>query len=317
LTEVPPSSSLIPASSPLPLPFQEEIVLELSQIKLRFDARGSQLTTFAIGGAIECLVDVEDFDELQKAINFANAHKLKWRIIGYGSNLLINDNSLSGIIIRLARGFKNCTFNGAQLKVGGAASLVTLSRSTAQQGLSGLEFAAGIPASLGGALYMNAGAHGGEISNCLVAATVFHDMQQVRLTAAELNFSYRHAHLPKDAIVLEVELALKEAHPADVIKRREECLNYRKETQPLTLPSAGSIFKNPINSPSPAGKLIEELGLKGRREGGAEISELHANWIVNRERKATAKDVKSLIAFVKESAKERHGIELVSEVINW
>jgi UDP-N-acetylmuramate dehydrogenase len=194
---------------------------------------------------------------------------------------------------------------------------MTVSRDLSQQGLSGLEFAGGIPATFGGAIFMNAGAHGHEISEVVTEVELLMSGGERNvLSNRDLNWKYRKSNLPKDSIVLSTKIKLVLSDSEQTFKHRAECLNYRKQTQPLTLPSAGSVFKNPSSTLS-AGKLIEELGLKGYRIGEAEISSLHANWIVNPRKKASFNDVHSLIKLCQNEAKKQRDIELELEQIIW
>jgi UDP-N-acetylmuramate dehydrogenase len=185
------------------------------------------------------------------------------------------------------------------------------------RGLSGLEFAGGIPASMGGAARMNAGAHGGQISDVLESLTFVDVHGNVReVTPAELNFSYRRSGLPDGAIVTSVRLVLKPSEPEECIQRRNHFLSERKKAQPLSSPSAGSVFKNPAPDRT-AGKLIESVALKGERRGGAMISEKHGNWIINVERRAVSGDVLELIELCKERVFSETGLRLEQEVIYW
>lgn len=287
------------------------------------DARG--LTTFHIGGELKHFVEVDSLDQLGELVEYLKVHKLNFKILGAGSNLLIPDGEFADWVIKLGKGFRYTNKKADNIvEVGAASSLMNLSRDLSQAGLSGLEFAAGIPASVGGAVKMNAGAHAGEISQVLDAVEVFDCNQNklVRILAAQLKFSYRKVSLDPNFIVLKAEFRLKMEDPQVVMDRRRAALEYRKQTQPLTLPSAGSIFKNPSPIPSlgqgqSAGYLIENCDLKGYKIGGASISKMHANWIVNQERQATAQDVKALISYVQKVVFEKFGIMLEPELVCW
>lgn len=284
----------------------------VSGVRVRAQVLGSTVTTYAIGGPLQYLVEPDSCEQLAAVQRFLSEHGEAARVLGAGSNLLINDGGVPGWVIRLGRGLRGCeALGGGRFRVGGGAALMNLSRSLSQAGWAGLEFAGGIPASIGGATRMNAGAHGGEMAQVLrVIEVVTSQGETLRLDPLELCFSYRHSQLPAGAIVSAVEIELTESDAAVTEQRRAEYLAHRKKYQPLTLPSAGSVFKNP-DPQRPAGKLIEAAGLKGQRRGGAQISELHGNWIVNPERKASAADVEALIALCQERVGERLEVELV------
>jgi UDP-N-acetylmuramate dehydrogenase len=247
-----------------------------------------------------------------------DAEGVSWRVLGNGSNLLIDDAGIETCVIRLGKGFRFLREAAAgEFVVGGATSLMTISRELSDRGYSGLEFAGGIPASLGGAVRMNAGAHGGEMAQVLHSVTAVHGRgETVTLNAADLRFAYRHSELPPGAIVTEARLTLTPGDAQRSAELRAKFLAERKARQPLTVPCAGSIFKNPPGSKS-AGALIESTGLKGTWNGGAQVSELHANWIVNPKRTATAAEVLQLITKCQEQVLAQHGVELHPELVVW
>lgn len=286
--------------------------------RIRHDVTGAACTTFAIGGAFEAFVEVEDLSELRCLLACLYSRALPYRIIGAGSNLLVSSQGLSGITIRLGRGFRTIDAAGAAvLRVGGACSLMSLTREVCEQGLSGIEFAGGIPASLGGAVVMNAGAHGGEMAQVVESVVVaLPDGSIQEIAAPALSFSYRHSVLPQGAVVVTATLRLVEGDKDKIAARRREFLAERKARQPLKAPSAGSVFRNP--SPlTPAGMLIEKAGMKGAAVGGARISDLHANWIVNEARSASDADVLELIELCQARVKSHGGVELVPELVRW
>lgn len=247
-------------------------------------------------------------------IGFINKHQLPWRAIGRGSNLLVSDKGIEGAVIKLGAGLSNLTIEGTKITVGAGHSLISLSTMISKKGLSGLEFASGIPGSVGGAVYMNAGAHGSDISKILTKAHIlFADGTIEWLSNVEMEFSYRTSVLQKKrpGIVLEAEFDLTEGDKASIVAQMLKNKDYRKETQPWNFPCAGSIFRNPL--PNYAGKLIEEAGLKGFSIGGAKISEMHGNFIVNAGN-ATAKDVLDLIQYIKEKIDQLYSINIETEV---
>lgn len=287
-------------------------------ISCRPNIPGTQLTTFAIGGPISYLVEPENLLELQTTLKYFSDSAINYRILGAGSNLLIPDSGVADYVLRLGRGFRYINPIGSnKFEVGGATSLMTLCRDLSNDGFSGLEFAGGIPASMGGALRMNAGAHKGDLSSIVERVVVLDKKgSEIIFSKNELKFSYRYSDLPKDSVVTSVVISLKEGNASDVLKLRAEYLAERKRRQPLTSPSAGSVFKNPTSEIT-AGMLIERAGLKGGDEGGAKISELHANWIVNESRRATADNVEMLIKRIRETVRKKEGFDLVPEVVTW
>ncbi|MCB0333408.1 MAG: UDP-N-acetylmuramate dehydrogenase [Bdellovibrionales bacterium] len=288
-------------------------------LSVRSNVDSVQYTTFAIGGPLRHLVEVQTKEELCEAMRLFGEFGVTPHVLGFGSNLLLPDGGISGWVLKLGKGFRyNHAERGATFRIGGASALMTLSREFSAAGLSGLEFAGGIPASLGGAVRMNAGAHGGEISEVLEEVTVV-DLggQQKTYRKDELSFSYRKTSLLPTEVVYEARFSLVESDKESTTARRAECLAARKATQPLSMPSAGSVFKNPKDSELSAGALIEQTGLKGHSIGGAQVSELHANWIINPRRDATSQNVKDLIALCQNKVQDQFGIDLDPEIVRW
>lgn len=285
--------------------------------KYRENVLGSKVTTYCIGGLIRLLAEPDTEYELQDLIRTLKVKNENFRVLGAGSNLLIPDAGVNETVIRLGKGFRFWEQLGeGRIKVGGAMPLISLSQETAQAGLSGLEFAGGIPASFGGAVRMNAGAHGSDIAAVLESARIVDSNGECfDIEAKDLEFSYRHSNIPDRGIVIGGILKLISGDKEKILKLRAENLAHRKAVQPITLPSAGSIFKNPPGSS--AGKLIEQAGLKGFRVGGAQVSEMHGNWIVNADREATAQDVEACIIECIKRVKELFGIELEIELVRW
>lgn len=298
----------------------DEVGLLLEQcagLSVRRGVPGDRCTTFAIGGPIAYLVEPADIGSLCSLISALNRQGFLYRVLGAGSNLLIADEGISGIVIRLGAGFRTIDQRlGGVFSIGAASSVMRLARDISAAGFAGLEFAGGIPASLGGAVVMNAGAHGGEFGDVLErVGVVLKDGRYEEIERSDLNISYRRGGIPEGAIVVSAELKLTSADGAAVAEKRSRFLSHRKETQPLHLPSAGSVFRNP--SGYYAGELIERVGMKGVRFGGAEISSLHANWIVNTSRTATAAEVRHLIDKAIETVQLQHDVKLVPEVRIW
>jgi UDP-N-acetylmuramate dehydrogenase len=282
--------------------------------KVKENERLEKYTTIKIGGPADIFVEPSSIDQLIKVMEIVKKHNIPWRAIGRGSNLLVSDEGIRGVVIRLGKGLDHLTINGETIIVGGGYSVVALSTMISRKGLSGLEFASGIPGSVGGAVYMNAGAHGSDISKILTRARIlFEDGTIEWLSNEEMEFSYRTSVLQtkRPGIVIEAEFALKKGDKDQIVAVMQKNKEYRKETQPWDSPCAGSIFRNPL--PHYAGQLIEQAGLKGYSIGGAKISEMHGNFIVNTGG-ATANDVLSLINHIKKVIKEKFNIEMETEV---
>jgi UDP-N-acetylmuramate dehydrogenase len=293
------------------------VVQALVKTPLRFDVPGASVTTFAIGGALRVVVTVDTVQELSKVLSLLHGEGQPVRVLGNGSNVLIGDAGLTEWIIKLGAGMKRIETEGARFEVFGAAPLMSFARRVSEDGVSGLEFAAGIPASVGGAVFMNAGAHGSEISSCAVLVRgMMPDGSLCEWKREDLPWRYRYSGLPVGAVVTSVVLDLARGDKDTIARKCADNLAARRATQPLTLPSAGSVFKNP-SPQTPAGKILEGLGMKGRVIGGAEVSDLHANWIVNPKREATAQDVVALIELCRERALVGAGIEIEPEIKLW
>jgi UDP-N-acetylmuramate dehydrogenase len=301
--------------------FNPEILRSLSTQRagyVREYVSASSLTTFSAGGDLRALVTVENIEELQRLVTQLSSEGQLFRVIGNGSNVLVGDNGVQEWIVRLGAGFRAIeTLGSGEFDVHGSVSLMTLARRLSDDGFSGLEFAAGIPASVGGAVFMNAGAHGAEIAERIVSLrAVLPDGTQHLWSRDELPWGYRSSGIPSGAVVTSVRLSLVQGDRAEISERCRKNLQHRRATQPLSQPSAGSVFRNP-SAESPAGLLLERAGLKGERCGGARVSELHANWIVNPERVATAADIRALMQHCRDRARELTGIVLEPEVKMW
>lgn len=275
-------------------------------------------TTYAIGGPAAFLIEPDSEAALARCLSYLSACGLPYKVLGGGSNLLVSDAGVHGWVIKLGRSFRYVREleEEGSYEVGAATALMSLSRDLSKQGWSGLEFAGGIPASLGGAVRMNAGAHGGQMADIVQdVSVVTEDGERLVIALAELGYSYRRSQLPKGSVVTGARLKLTSGRAEEVLARRSEHLAARKAAQPLSAPSAGSVFKNPPGES--AGLLIERAGLKGTKRGGAEISDKHGNWIVNPGKSARAEEVRELIEICRSEVGERFGIELEQEVIWW
>jgi UDP-N-acetylmuramate dehydrogenase len=273
----------------------------------------SRLTTFQIGGPIDLLVQPQHTGELQRVLQFCAAEGVPWMVLGLGSNLLVRDKGIRGIGIKLAGEFLEWRMDGPTARAGAGLALGDLSRETACLGWSGLEFACGIPGTVGGAVFMNAGAYDGEIGQVLtVVEACYPDGGCVRLNASDLELGYRFSRFQREkAVITRADFGLRPAAKADAEARITELTCQRQSKQPLEMPSAGSVFRRPAGYY--VGPLIEQAGLKGFRIGGAQVSPKHAGFIVNAGG-ATAADVLALIEHIRREIRERSGVELVPEV---
>ena len=270
-------------------------------------------TTFRIGGPADALALPKTPEEVAEVVRFCHEHAQPYYVLGNGSNLLVSDEGYRGLVLQLYRNFNDIQVNGETITVQSGAMLAAVARTAYQTGLTGLEFASGIPGPIGGAVVMNAGAYGGEMKNVLKEVTVLTKEGEVLVIPAKaLELGYRTSVIPKNGwIVLGAVLQLKKGDQEQILARMEELKEQRITKQPLDLPSAGSTFKRPEGYF--AGKLIMDAGLRGFTVGGAQVSEKHCGLVVNRGN-ATAADVWELICEVKRRVKEMTGVELEPEV---
>ncbi len=289
-------------------------IRDLVKGQVLFDEPLSRHTSFRIGGPANCWVEVEDLEDLKRVLRFASDNCLPWKVLGRGTNILARDEGFPGIIINL-RGdhFQRLEFQGEKVIVGAGTFLSRLVLKLAQRGLRGLEFAVGIPGTVGGAITMNAGAEGSFLAEVVGRIEILNGQGKVlTLKKEKIGFRYRGSNLSPDEIILKTELGLKRGDKGEIENLMNKFRERRKMTQPLSEPSAGSIFKNPPGGIS-AGELIEEAHLKGTRVGEAQVSSRHANFIVNRGG-AQAKDVLSLVKKIRKVIRERRGLELELEM---
>ena len=274
----------------------KEIVSE-NQIKINEPMKNH--TSFHIGGPADIMVLPKSPNEVGSIIKLCKNNNIPFLVIGNGTNLLIKDEGIRGIVIKLAQNFNDAEVDKHIIKCKAGMALSTASRIALENSLSGLEFANGIPGTIGGAAVMNAGAYGGEMADIVKKVVVMDlDGNVYEMAKDELEYSYRRCILQDGGrILLEVEMELKPGEYAEIKRKMEDYLNRRREKQPLDLPSAGSAFKRPPGNF--AGALIEKAGLKGYRIGGAMVSDKHAGFIVN-VGNATFSDVKNLIIFTKQ-----------------
>lgn len=279
------------------------------------------LTTFKIGGPCAALVTLSDRESTNTVLTYLRKHQIPHSVIGRGSNLLCPDEGYEGIVLRLGgERMQEMTLSddGTGIRCGAGASLHKLCQFALDNSLTGLEFAYGIPGSVGGAVYMNAGAYEGEISQVLASANVYQPDGTFReLTNSELNLSYRHSVCMEhpDWVIADAFFTLQKGNPDDIRAKMQELLGRRKAKQPLEFPSAGSTFKRPAGSF--ASKLIDECGLKGYTVGGAQVSEKHAGFVINRGGASFA-DVMTLCDHVRETVQQQTGfvLELEPEILH-
>ena len=287
--------------------------------KLEKNVSLKNLTTYRAGGVAKAIFYPKDVDSLIQALKIIKSENVKWKIIGNGSNLLFSSKTYNGILIKLSE-FDELEFlNNNKVRVGAGYSLVKLCLQVCKKGLTGLEFASGIPGNIGGAVFMNAGAYKSDMGYVVQSIKVLTpDLKIIILENKELNFHYRTSFLQKHPgyICLEAIIKLhkgKKEAIDEVIKERRK---RRILSQPLEYPSAGSVFRNPEGGY--AGPMIEELGFKGMKKGGAMVSDKHANFIVNY-KNAKAEDIKYLIGHVHDEVMKKYGVDLKieQEFVNW
>jgi UDP-N-acetylmuramate dehydrogenase len=295
----------------------EELITELKALnigKVKENEPLANHTTMKIGGPADLLIEPSSVENLQKTMEVIRKNNVKWTAIGRGSNLLVSDFGIEGVVIKLGTGLDHLEITDSDVLVGAGQSLVSLATMICKRGLTGFEFACGIPGSVGGAVYMNAGAHGSDISKILTKAHIlFEDGTFEWLSNEEMEFSYRTSVLQKKrpGMVVESVFQVEKGDRESIVAQMQKNKDYRKNTQPYNYPCAGSIFRNPL--PHYAGRLIESAGLKGHIIGGAKISEMHGNFIVNNGN-ATANDVLALIQYVKERIYELYEVTIETEV---
>lgn len=298
-----------------------ELINELKKLnlgKMILNASLKDYTTYKIGGTARVIIYPKDIESLITLIHKLKSNHVQYMVLGNGSNTLFSDDVYEGVIIKLDE-FNQIEFKGKKVVVGAGASLMKVAYQSIRRGLTGLEFATGIPGSIGGAVYMNAGAYKSDMGYVVTKVKVLTPkMTVITMVNRELDFHYRTSFFKKNKgyICLEATLQLQKGDKETIEQVVEDRKKRRLESQPLEFPSAGSVFRNPTDMF--AGKLIEDLGYKGLVKGGAMVSEKHANFIVNFNN-AKASDVKELIDFIKQVVKEKYNIDLVveQEFVNW
>lgn len=276
--------------------------------------------TYKIGGIAKYLISPNDINSLKELITYLNKENIKYMVLGNGSNVIFSDDLYDGVIIKLDN-FKNITIDNTKITVESGVMLPNLVKVAIQKNLVGLEWASGIPGTLGGSIYGNAGAYKSEIADFIENITIMDKLGNIKILKKEdVDFSYRYSSFKdkyKECIILNATLNLEKGNKEEALKLIHDRLERRLSSQPLEYPSAGSVFRNPEGDA--AGRIIEhEIKFKGKRIGGAEVSKKHANFIINTG-SASSKDIKDLIELIHKEVLEKTNIDLIieQEFINW
>ena len=290
----------------------KQIKEELAGIEILFNEPLKQYTYTKVGGAADYLAFPRNQYELKRIVTFANAQEIPWMVLGNSSNIIVRDGGIEGFVIMFDH-FHDIRVNGYVIEAEAGAKLIDVTHLARYHSLTGFEFACGIPGSIGGAVYMNAGAYGGEIAHILQSCKVLTPEGEIKtLTAEELAFGYRHSKIQETGdVVISAKFALAPGNYDQIDQEMARLTHLREMKQPLEYPSCGSVFKRPVGHF--AGQLISEAGLKGHRIGGVEVSEKHAGFMINVDH-GTAKDYEDLIAHVIETVEKSAGVTLEREV---
>ncbi|MBQ8815826.1 MAG: UDP-N-acetylmuramate dehydrogenase [Lachnospiraceae bacterium] len=286
------------------------------KLRLEWNVPLAKYTTFHIGGLAECLISARSSKEVQLVLQFCHKYQVELHILGNGSNLLVDDRGIRGIVLYIGRRMQEITVNGTQIVADAGARMALVARAAAEAGLTGLEFSFGIPGTIGGGVIMNAGAYGGELSQVVTKVEAFDAEGNFHVLEGDaLCFGYRKSTLKTHGyIVTKVYLECKPGDKEAIQQLMADLGAQRRGKQPLEYPSAGSTFKRPEGYF--AGQLIDQAGLKGYTVGGAQVSEKHAGFIINKGG-ATSRDVRTLIGYIKTAVSEKFGVELEPEYVIW
>ena len=289
-----------------------QIKEELAGIEILFNEPLKQYTYTKVGGAADYLAFPRNQYELKRIVTFANAQEIPWMVLGNSSNIIVRDSGIEGFVIMFDH-FHDVRVNGYVIEAEAGAKLIDVTHVARYHSLTGFEFACGIPGSIGGAVYMNAGAYGGEIAHILQSCKVLTPEGEIKtLTAEELAFGYRHSKIQETGdVVISAKFALAPGNYDQIDQEMARLTHLREMKQPLEYPSCGSVFKRPVGHF--AGQLISEAGLKGHRIGGVAVSEKHAGFMINVDH-GTAKDYEDLIAHVIATVEKSAGVTLEREV---
>ena len=290
----------------------KQIKEELAGIEILFNEPLKQYTYTKVGGEADYLAFPRNQYELKRIVTFANDQEIPWMVLGNSSNIIVRDSGIEGFVIMFDH-FRDIMVNGYVIEAEAGAKLIDVTHVARYHSLTGFEFACGIPGSIGGAVYMNAGAYGGEIAHILQSCKVLTPEGELKtLTAEELAFGYRHSKLQETGdVVISAKFALAPGNYEQIDQEMARLTHLRELKQPLEYPSCGSVFKRPVGHF--AGQLISEAGLKGHRIGGVEVSEKHAGFMINVDH-GTAKDYEDLIAHVIATVEKSAGVTLEREV---
>lgn len=290
----------------------DEIVKIITKENVTINKSLKEHTYTRLGGQADLFVTPETYEQVQQVVKLANKAEKPFTLLGNGSNLIIKDGGIRGIVMSLSK-LNKITIDKSNIVSESGAKIIDVSRKALTENLAGLEFACGIPGSVGGALFMNAGAYGGEVKDVLLSTIVVDRLGNLlHLTADELDLAYRTSNIRENGyIVLEATFGLQKGNSKEIKAIMEDLTFKRESKQPLEYPSCGSVFKRPPGYY--AGKLIQDSGLQGKQIGGAQVSLKHAGFIVNRDN-ATAKEYIDLIHFVQKTVKEKYGVTLEREV---
>lgn len=290
-----------------------EKILDKSNIK--YNEPMKKYTTTKVGGPCDCLVEPTTVEEIKEVLKYVKENDIKYYVIGKGSNLLVKDEGYRGVIIKITDKFSDIEVNNEYIKVYSGCSVPKLAQIAKQNELSGLEFACGIPGSVGGGIRMNAGAYGSEMVNVVDRVGYLDEKGKlIEISNEEANFTYRHSMFVEhpEYIVIYAIFKLEKGNIDEISAKMETNMTSRKEKQPLEYPNFGSVFKRPEGYF--VGKLVDDSGLKGYKIGGAQVSTKHSGFIVNIDN-ATCKDVLDLIEYVKKTVYEKFNVMLQEEVV--
>lgn len=287
----------------------------LDKDSIKYNEPMKKHTTMKVGGPCDCMVEPSSIEEIQKVLEYVKENNIKYYIIGNGSNLLVKDEGVHALIIKIANKFSGFEVNGEHIKAYSGCSVPKLSQIAKENSLSGLEFACGIPGSVGGGIRMNAGAYGSEMVNVVEKVGFLDENGNLKeIDGKDAHFTYRHSMFvdnPQYVVVYAI-YKLQKGNKDEISKIMEENMNSRKQKQPIEYPNFGSVFKRPEGYF--VGKLVDDCGLKGYKIGGAQVSTKHSGFMINIG-DATCKDVLDLIEYVKEKVYEKFNVKLQEEVV--
>lgn len=292
----------------------KELIKITAEDRVFLNESMSKHTTFKIGGTADIYVSIKDCKEAENVIRLLSMNEVPYFIIGNGSNLLVSDDGYRGVIVEIGKNFSDITVEGDEITASAGALLIRIASEAYKNSLTGFEFASGIPGTLGGGVFMNAGAYGGELKDVITEVTLLDltNGKTIIKSCDEMDFSYRHSIVKEQKLmVLSAKIKLSMGSKEEIKNRMDELKQQRNTKQPLEFPSAGSTFKRPEGYF--AGKLIQDAGLKGYTVGGAQVSEKHSGFVINKGN-ATAEDVITLIKDVRDIVNDKFGVVLEPEV---